>query len=121
MKSGNGLCQRPVDIEQMINVSVVCAGDVWCGSGIGQGELLLRNAIYERACWKFSRWQLRRNIGNKLHFQQHDMVFQLQLALFQATQLQFVAMTVTHEIVDYRIKVAVLYFEFDDAALNIFN
>lgn len=48
------------------------------------------------------------------------MVFQLQLALFQTSQLQFLLSRILRQPLDDRIEVTMFHFKFDDAALNIF-
>src|SRR5450830_146845 len=60
------------------------------------------------------------NIRRQLHFQQHNMVFQLQLAFLQTAQLQFLMTGSLRKQVDHRIQVTMLDFQFDNAALYIF-
>jgi len=49
------------------------------------------------------------------------MIFQLQLALFEAAQLELVVVPVQDEHVYDRIEVAMFYVEFDQAALNFLD
>jgi hypothetical protein len=61
------------------------------------------------------------NIGYQLHFEQRNMVLQLQLALFQAPQLQLLMIHVARQYIDHRIEVAMFNLQFDDAALYVFS
>jgi hypothetical protein len=49
------------------------------------------------------------------------MVLQLQLALFQAPQLQLLVIHVARQYFDHRIEVAMFNLQFDDAALYVFS
>jgi hypothetical protein len=62
-----------------------------------------------------------RNIRNQLHFQQGDMVFQLQFALFQAPELQLVVVAIEDQHVYDRVQVPMFHIEFDQAALNFMD
>ena len=61
-----------------------------------------------------------RHVRHELHFQQGDIVFQLQLALLEAAQLKLIVMTVQGQHFNDCIQVAVLDVELNDAALNFF-
>jgi hypothetical protein len=59
------------------------------------------------------------NVGNELHFQQSDMILQLQFPLFQASQLQLVAKHISRQKRNHGVKVPVLDFEFNNALLDV--
>jgi hypothetical protein len=60
-----------------------------------------------------------RNIRHQLHFQQGDVVFQLQFALLQPAQLQLIVMAVQDQHVYDRIEVAMFHVEFNQPPLDI--
>jgi hypothetical protein len=49
------------------------------------------------------------------------MILQLEFALFQASQLQFVVARVMDQKFDYRVQIAMFDFQFSDAPLYIFR
>jgi hypothetical protein len=55
-----------------------------------------------------------------LHFQQGDVVFELQFALFQAAQLQLVVVAIENQHIYDCIEVAVFHVELDEAAPYFF-
>jgi hypothetical protein len=61
------------------------------------------------------------NVGHQLHFQQSDVVLELQFAFFQAAQLQFVVPYVAHQQLDDGIQIAMLDFQLNNASLDIFD
>jgi hypothetical protein len=62
-----------------------------------------------------------RDVGNQLHFQKGDMVFQLQAPFFQAPELQFFMLATIAEQVDDRVEIAMFHFQFDDAFFYVFS
>jgi hypothetical protein len=60
-----------------------------------------------------------RNVRHQLHFQQGDMVFQLQFTLFEAAQLQLVGVAVADQHFYDSVEVAMFNVEFDKAALDV--
>jgi hypothetical protein len=62
-----------------------------------------------------------RDVRHQLHFQQGDMVFQLQFTLLEAAQLQLVVVSVEDQHVYDRIQVAMFHVEFDQAALDFLD
>ena len=59
------------------------------------------------------------NVGHQLHFQQGDVILQLQFALFQAAQLQLVMVAIEYQQLDDGIEVAVFHVEFNQAPLYL--
>jgi len=53
-----------------------------------------------------------------LHFQQSDVVFQLQFTLFEPAQLQLVMMPVQGQQIYDRVEISMFHVEFDQAALD---
>ncbi len=62
--------------------------------------------------------QLRRDIGDQLDLQEGDLIFQLQLALFQALKLQFVPDRLERQSADNLVEIAMLDLQFDDPVAN---
>jgi hypothetical protein len=56
-----------------------------------------------------------------LHLEQHDLIFQLQLALFQPPQLQLLMIHVVRQYLDHGIEVSMLDLQLDDSALYLFS
>jgi hypothetical protein len=54
-----------------------------------------------------------------LHFKQRNIVFQLQLALFQAPQLKFIVVAIDDQQRDHGIEVAMFYIKFYQAQLDL--
>lgn len=63
----------------------------------------------------------RGNIGDELHFQQGNVILELKFALFQAPQLKLIAKDIACQQVDNRVKIPVLYFQFDDSLFYLFG
>jgi hypothetical protein len=61
-----------------------------------------------------------RDVGNQLHLEKRDVVFQLQAPLFQPPELQFLMLATVAEQVDDRVEIAMFHFEFDDAFFYVF-
>lgn len=59
-----------------------------------------------------------RNIRRELVLKERDLIFQQQLALFQALQLKLIMYRTRGQCIDREIKVAVLHAQLDNPALN---
>jgi hypothetical protein len=94
--------------KQKVNLGVVHAGHGVFWMGISQSGISVK------------RRQSGRHIGHQLHFQQRNMVFQLQFALLEAAQLQLIVVAVKNQHVDDCIEVAVFHIELDKTAPDFF-
>jgi hypothetical protein len=61
-----------------------------------------------------------RDVGNQLHLEKRDVVFQLQAPLLQPPELQFLMLAIVAEHVDDGVEIAMFHFEFDDAFFYVF-
>ncbi|OWW20895.1 hypothetical protein AYR66_16875 [Noviherbaspirillum denitrificans] len=61
------------------------------------------------------------DVGDELHFQQCYVILQLEFALLQASQLEFVAQDITRQQFDHCVEIAMFHFQFDDSSLYLFR
>jgi hypothetical protein len=59
-----------------------------------------------------------RDIRHQLHFKQGYVILQLQLALFQAPQLELVVVAIEYQQLDHDIEIAMFDIELDQAQLD---
>ena len=64
------------------------------------------------------RFGLGGNVRGQLAFEERNLIFEQQLAFFEAAQLQLIVNRRGHQGIDRQIQIAMLFAELDDPAFN---